>query len=37
VNSSSITLYLAGLFASYFVGLKFGAAVKFLKELGRSA
>lgn len=35
MSAASITGYLAGLFACYFCGLKWGAVVKIVKDLGR--
>lgn len=37
MSAAAVAGYLAGLFACYFAGLKFGTASKFIKDLGRSA
>jgi hypothetical protein len=37
VTAGAITAYLTGLVLCYFAGLKWGTAVKFIKDLGRSA
>lgn len=36
MSGVAVTAYLAGLFAAYFVGLKWGAASKWIHDLGRS-
>jgi hypothetical protein len=36
MSEAGVTAYLIGLLVAWFVGLKFGAAAKFIKDMGSS-